>query len=205
MEALTLASVQHDFLYKYSSEAKYTRKSSLEAKPLLELVKELSRDKILSRLPREIGYLDLESTMAGNEDVILDYWNAWDVSNPQTAFEDSQKAVVTIFMSSANKKSRKYDFFIVHLLTTSYAVRVLLPVFPEAHRVKLIRQWWLLVLAVLILRGRPHPDYETVDEDVNGRDWDSIQSKALDSPYSNDAHFVKGTSMFAHLLDPKWR
>jgi hypothetical protein len=194
MEALTLASVQHNFLYKYSADASYTKPSTRSTNSVLELLVAISNDKSFNSISKDAEYGTFEDMMTNHQERILDYWNAWDVSDPVKDFESSQRAAVALFVTSVDTKSHNYNFFIVHLLTTSYAVRVLLPFIPTKYHISLVRQWWLLVIAVFVLKGRPCPNLENMDEDLKGRDWKYVQSKALTSAYSNDAHYVKGMS-----------
>ncbi|KHN99928.1 MGS207 protein [Metarhizium album ARSEF 1941] len=191
MEALTLASVQHNFLYKYSADTSYTRPSSDMTNSVHDLLVRISNDEKFDNLPTDVDFGSLESMFTSHEDLILEYWNAWVISNPVEDFASSQKASVALFVTSVDPKSHNYNFFIVHLLTTSYAVRVLLPFFPAEYHVSLVRQWWLLVIAVFVLKGRPCPNPENMDKDCSGRDWKYVQDKALSSKFSADAHFVK--------------
>lgn len=77
---------------------------------------------------------------------MLEHWNAWQVEDPRAQFEESQKAAVALLVGTPRPGGRegKYDFFIVHLLTSSHAVRILLPLIPAKFQVPLVRQWWLL-------------------------------------------------------------
>ncbi|KAG5926823.1 hypothetical protein E4U42_002929 [Claviceps africana] len=190
-EALTLASVHQNFLYDYSSKPSLTKKSSMASQSILDLLREMSEDKELDGLPKDMEFRYLEGIFAKNKGVVMKYWNAWDTSDPLTAFQTSQQAAVALFVTSVDSSARDYSFFFVHLLTTSHAVRILLPLFPARHQISLMRQWWLLVIAVYIFKGRPRLAPENVDEHLGGRDWKYVQHKALDSPYSKDAHYVK--------------
>ncbi|GAB0136160.1 hypothetical protein EsDP_00004472 [Epichloe bromicola] len=201
MEALTLASVQHNFLYRYTSDPTYTRQPSISADSVLDLLIKMSRDEDLSRLPKNIEFEDLETIFKEKEDILMRYWNAWDISDPLEAFKSSQKAAVALFVSAVDPIARDYNFFIVHLLTSSYAVRVLLPFFPKQYHVSLVRQWWLLAIAVCVIKGRPCPNPETVEKDLGGRDWKYVQDKALNSSYSNDAHYVKAVRAMRDLAN----
>ncbi|KAK2596182.1 RFC checkpoint protein Rad17 [Conoideocrella luteorostrata] len=201
MEALTLASVQHDFLYRYISDPAYTKQSSISAKSVLDLLIKLSQDEELDKLPKTNEYANFESVITEYQDIVMKYWNAWDISDPLKDFENSQHAAVALFVSSVDPSSRNYNFFIVHLLTTSYALRVLLPFFPVQHHIGLVRQWWLLVIAAFILKGRPCPNPENVDKDLKGRDWKYVQDKALNSSHSGDAHYVKAIRAMRDLAN----
>lgn len=127
------------------------------------------------------------------EDVFLEYWNAWELSNPKEQFEESQKTAVAILVGTAPPEKSAFDFFLVHLLTSSHAVRILLPLIPAKYHINLVRQWWLFTLAVYIAQVRPTISPEVIDDyDLKGRNWKFVMDKALKSPHSLDAHFVKG-------------
>ena len=193
MEALVLTSVQHNFLYKYSSDSSYTKASPLSTNSVLDLITKMSKDERFSKLPKDIDFQAWDDTFAQNEDLLMEYWNGWSISDPLRDFEASQQAAVDLFVSSVDPKSSLYNFFVVHLLTTSYAVRVLLPFFPAQYHISLVRQWWLLVIAVCVMKGRPCPNHDNVEKKLEQRDWKYVQDKAINSAWSNDAHYVKGT------------
>ncbi|KAG6005416.1 hypothetical protein E4U21_000196 [Claviceps maximensis] len=198
-EALTLASVQQNFLYDYSSDASHVKKSPIASNSVLDLLFEMTKDEDLDSLPEDLEFRDLESIFKENEDVVMKYWNAWDLSDPVTAFKNSQRAAVALLVTAVDSTARDYNFFVVHLLTTSHAVRILLPFFPARHHKGLLQQWWLLVIAVYVIKGRPRLIPENVDTDLHGRDWKYVQDKALTSSHSNDAHYVKAIRAMIEL------
>lgn len=193
MEALALTCVQYNFFHKYLDNRSYTRPSPLKSKAPLDLLTKLSKDDRFGKAPEDLG--DLEEFLDKNESLFLEYWNGWDVDDdPKKQFELSQEAAVALLVATVPPGTHAYDFFIVHLLTTSHAVRILLPFVPPKHHVSLVREWWLLVLAIFIVRGRPLPDPDNVESDLKGKNWKYVVDKALNSAWSKDAHFVKGTS-----------
>ena len=194
MEALTLASVQHNYLYKYSSDASYTKPPSRGTKSVLDLLIKIAKDKRFDDLSKDIDFGNMEEMMTTHQDLILEYWNELEFSDPVKDFETCQKAAVLLFITSVNPESHDYNFFIVHLLTSNYAVRVLLPFFPVQYHISLVRQWWLLAIVVFVLKGRPCPRPEVMNNEVKGRDWKYMEDKALNSAFRDDAHYVKGTS-----------
>ena len=125
---------------------------------------------------------------------MLEHWNAWQLPDPKKQFEDSQYAAVALLVATnAYKSSRSYDFFLVHLLTTSHAVRILLPLIPAKFHVALVRQWWLLTLAVYIAQIRPKIELKDITNyDVEAKDWVWVHKQAVEGKWSLDAHFVKG-------------
>ena len=72
--------------------------------------------------------------------------------------------------ASDGAERNEYDFFYVHLLTTSHAVRIILPLIPAEYHVRLVREWWLLVIAIYIAQLRPKIDKQRItDFDVKGK------------------------------------
>ncbi|KAL7819996.1 cell cycle checkpoint protein RAD17 [Trichoderma gracile] len=190
MEALALTCVQYNFFHKYLDNRSYPRPSPLKSKAPLDLLSQLSKDDRFGKGPEDLG--DLEEFLDKNESPFLEYWNGWDVDDdPKKQFELSQEAAVALLVAIVPPGTHAYDFFIVHLLTTSHAVRILLPFVPPKHHVALVREWWLLVLAMFLVRGRPVPDSDNVESDLKGKNWKYVVDKALNSAWSKDAHFVK--------------
>lgn len=195
MEALALTSVQYNFFHKYLDNGSYTKPSPLKSKAPLDLLIQMSKDNRFGKVPEDLPLSDLEEFLDEHESLFLEYWNGWDIDDdPKKQFELSQEAALALLVATVQPGTHAYDFFIVHLLTTSHAVRILLPFLPSQHHVTLVREWWLLVLAVFIIKGRPLPDPDSVESDLKGKNWKYVEDKALNSPWSKDAHFVKGTT-----------
>jgi hypothetical protein len=193
IEALAMVSVKYDFLHKYLDDSSYTKPSPLKSKAPLDLLIQLSKDDRFSK--EEIQVNDMKKFLEEHESPFLEYWNGWDIDDdPKKQFELSQEAAVALLVATVQPGSHAYNFFIVHLLTTSHAVRVLLPFLPPQHHVTLVREWWLFVLAVFTTRGRPLPDPDNVESDLKGKSWKYVEDKALNSAWSKDAHYVKGMS-----------
>lgn len=192
MEALALSAVQYNFFHKYLDEPSHTRPSGLKASSPRELVVKMSEDTRFDSLPRNPELGDLETIFKEHEPLILEYWNAWQIDDPLKQFQLSQEAAVAIFAETVRPGTHSYNFLIVHLLTTSHAVRILLPFIPPEHHITLVREWWLLVIAIFIIKGRPKLDPDNVDKDLKKRSWTYVEEQALNSPHNKDAHYVKG-------------
>jgi hypothetical protein len=192
MEALSLACVQHNILHKYTENPSYTKPSPLATTSLRDLIEKLSQDNRLSSAD-SFSYSQLETLFEKHEDVILEYWNAWDIQNATKQFEQSQEAAVSMLVAAA--KPGSYKFSLAHILTTNHAVRTLLPHVPNKFHIVLLRQWWLLALVVYVLNGRPALDQANVTSQVDGREWTFVADRALNSQWRNDSHYVKGMSL----------
>lgn len=197
MEALGLAAVQYNFLHKYLDDKSYTRPSSFSSTSPAELLQKLAEDKRFDGLFKHRGFDNIEPLFEKHEDLVLEYWNAWKFDDPVKQFEQSQEAAVALLVASVPPGTHSYNFFICHTLTTSHAVRILLPLIPVKFHITLVRQWWLLVLAVYVAELRPKidPDYVPTRKRMT---WNYVEDKALHSSYATDAHFVKGKICFIH-------
>lgn len=197
MEALGLAATQYNFLHKYLDDRSYTRPPPFSSTSPLELINKLASDTRFDNLFKTPGYANIGPLFQHHESLILEYWNAWDISSSSsdltTLFRSSQEAAVALLVATVRPGTHAYNFFVVHVLTTSHAVRILLPLLPPKLHAPLVRQWWLLALAVYIAVLRPEVDPDYVDPgDLKGRGWKYVENRALTSEWGTDAHFVKG-------------
>lgn len=197
MEALGMAATQYDFLHKYIDDSSYTKPPSLKSSQPLDLLLKLADDKRFDGLFKEAGPENIEPLFQKHEDIVLEYWNAWALDDPVKDFELSQEAAVATLVATVPPGTHSYNFFTCHILTTSHAVRILLPFIPAEFRISLVRQWWLFTIAVYItcLRPKIDPDY-IKPGDVAGKQWNYVEDKALNGAYATDAHYVKGKFTF---------
>lgn len=126
--------------------------------------------------------------------ILLEHWYAWKITDPTKDFAQSQELAVALHTSSASSVGgHGYDFLLVHLLTTSHAVRILTPFLEGQHHLPLVREWLLIALSIYITQNRPVINKEFVTRyDTQGRGWDFVTKAALEGPHRFDAHFVKG-------------
>lgn len=191
MEALGLAATQYNFLHKYLDDASYTKKSAFTSTSPTELLGKIARDTRFDGIFAEPGYDNIEPLFEEHESLVLEYWNAWELANPVEQFRESQEAAVALLVATVPPGTHAYNFFIVHLLTTSHAVRILLPLLPAKFHLPLVRQWWLLTLAVYVAELRPKIDPDYIPADLKGKGWHYVETKALESEWAMDAHYVK--------------
>ena len=127
-----------------------------------------------------------------HEDLLLEHWNAWTISSPTEQFRESQEAAIALLINTVKRGTHAYDFFMVHILTTSHAVRVLLPVIPKKFHISLVRQWWLLTIAVYISQLRPEIDEDLIPVGPQGKSWAYVENAAIEGGWCLDSHHVKG-------------
>lgn len=160
--------------------------------------------KLLNRV-REDGRFDglfdhrngnITKVLEEREEAFLEYWNAWAITEPTAQFRDAQETAVKLLVATTPLDNIKFNFFLLHLLTSSHAVRIILPLIPAKFHVNLLRQWWFLTLGIYICQLRPafHEFKPSAQpQERKGREWSYVVDKALNGMYSTDAHYVKGT------------
>lgn len=194
MEALGLAACFYSPIHKYIDDPKY-RKPSTHPRANGQT---LSLLEILHKVREDSRFDGVHHVLQEQEEAFLQYWNAWEIANPTEQFEEIQ-ATATAMVMDGQPKEGEYDFLFVHVLTSSHAIRTLFPLVPAKFHVNLLRQWWLITLAVYIGQTRPRLGtlHDAVQNyDLQGRDWKHVVHKALDGPHATDAHYVKGMSLF---------
>ena len=184
MEALGMTAVCYNFLHKYLDEPSYTKPSPRSSTDLLSLLKQVKADTAFDF----DGSHSMEQLFSERESEMMDYWNAWDLSNPKRQFEASQYAAAALLSGTG-----AFDFFFVHSLTSSHAVRILLPVVPAEWQLPLVRQWWLITLAVYVMQQRPAINLDDIRRfDHKGRDWTWVDKQGIERErWALDAHYVK--------------
>lgn len=201
IEALGLTACFYSDLHKYIDDPAYTRPSTFKSRSILEILQRVAADQRFDDHSSEAGEESIMAVVDKKEDLLLNYWNAWDITaGPRQQFADSQKAATAVLVGT-RKPTQKYDFFLLHLLTSSHAVRVLLPVIPDRFQLSLVRQWWLFTLMAYIGQLRPAIDLHLIEDyDLQGRGWKHVNELALTSPYAQDAHYVKGKRRTIHKI-----
>ncbi|KAH9873475.1 hypothetical protein IAQ61_004098 [Plenodomus lingam] len=196
IEALALGACFYSPLHKYIDDPKYTKPSPHGtpggATNLIELLHKVKDDKRFDGLyDHRSG--DINKVFEQREEAFLEYWNAWEIVDPNTQFHAAQQTAVAFVIGTEVPEDTKFDFFFVHVLTSSHAIRILLPLVPAKFHVSLLRQWWLFALAVYIAQMRPEISTaeaaEACDRETKG--WKYVVHKALDGPWAKDAHYVK--------------
>lgn len=192
IEGLAMASCFYSDLHKYIDDPNYTKPATYTAKTPLNVLHMIALDTRLDGFVEEMGNEDASPLMLKHEAIVLDHWNAWKVTDPKKQFEESQKAAVALLVATHRHGKGKYDFFLCHMLTSSHAVRILLPLIPAKFHIPLVRQWFLFVVIFYISQNRPPIKEKVIEEyDIGDRSWKHVVDKAVNSQWATDAHFVK--------------
>jgi hypothetical protein len=190
MEALGMASSAYNYLHKYLDDPSYTKESTYSTTSPLEILHKIAEDSRFDGLFDRPDVGQIDALLKYHENLVLEHWNAWEIVDPKKQFQDSQEAAVALLIRTVQPGTHAYDFFTCHLLTTSHAVRILIPLIPKRFQVSLVRQWWLLTLLTYITQLRPR-----INDDIEvkpTKQWNYVENKALTGPWATDAHYVKG-------------
>ncbi|KAF2968580.1 hypothetical protein GQX73_g4955 [Xylaria multiplex] len=166
MESLGLAATEYNFFHKFMDDPSYTRPSPLKSLSPLELLTQMSNDQRVRELFKEPGFQNLGTLFEDHEDLVMEYWNAWSLDNPKKQFQKSQEAAVSLLVATVPPRNT-----FIQLLCC-----------PSSHDKP--------CLYAIFKCPKIDPDY-VKPTDVNGKQWDYVENKALTGAYSTDAHFVK--------------
>lgn len=199
MEALGLAATCYDEKLASLATTKPPKHIKQPTSDLFELFNRVEADSRLDNRFKQPGE-NLEAVLGDPElvAILLEYFHSWTITDATSQFSQSQRLASLLVVSTSKhlpKPGHDYDFFLVHLLTTSHAIRILLPFFPKNTHMRLVKQWLLITLAIYIAQLRPSLSLAAEAQkayDLKGRDWKFVEEKALHGPHKYDAHFVKG-------------
>jgi hypothetical protein len=205
IESLALVASFYNHQHVYLDDPSYTKPSPWSSQDPFEVIQKVHQDSRLNSFfqkPGEDNYAPLTEDKE-KEAILLEHWNSWTVTDPKSQFEAAQRAAVALLVGT-HEKGERFDFFLVHVLTSSHAVRVIAPLIRATYHLPLLRQWWLFLLTAYIGQLRPAIDRSRITNvDLAGRDWKWVADRAVNGEWAQDAHFVKGmhgqTSLFVVL------
>lgn len=195
MEALAMTASCYSDIHKYFDDAFYFRNASEPGFSMTSLTGILERvqdDESFKGQLKTESDTNLDTVFRTLEAPLLKHWAAWEIVNATAQFEDAQRLATALLVNSGTDS---HDFFVAHLVTTTHALRVIFPEIPAQHHVTLLRQWWLLCLAVYIAESHPRFGAFSIDEikdyDLKGRDWNWVSRCAVQNELSTSAHYIK--------------
>ncbi|RKF77406.1 putative mgs207 protein [Golovinomyces cichoracearum] len=191
IEASAESCVSYDFLLKYLDNLSFTTPSSrFVSTSLHEILNKIYNDKCLNNIFDARGSENIKSLFSLYEDYVLEYWKSWIIEDPIKRFQDSQDIAISLLIQTVKPGRHAYDFFVAHVLTTSHAIRILLPPIPKQYQIDLIRQRWLIAIAIYISQLRPEISHDKI-EISSGKDWKYVQHRGISGSWATDADYVK--------------
>ncbi|KAF1986291.1 hypothetical protein K402DRAFT_393775 [Aulographum hederae CBS 113979] len=237
-EALSTVAVDHDPLLRSLLESHQCSARKSEAFPpsAVDILDRLRDDQRFDGLVASPGFHNIPHLLSApnSRTLISEYINAFPLSP-----DDSPEALLAKFDSSLMTSLfllvvtprlhmfhhlHPFDFPLAHLITTCYAVRVVLPHFPATEAWRLLRVQWTLIVLFYITQKRPLIKPHLLDSSSGERssgcgdgldfddedEWDRIMDACLETEEEGargggrkamDPHFVKiiqSLNFFAH-------
>ncbi|KAK9460196.1 uncharacterized protein V1516DRAFT_679200 [Lipomyces oligophaga] len=129
------------------------------------------------------------------KELILPFLIRLDLSNPNDTIYQISYATSLLVTATHNKGDYQVDFALVHTLTASHAVLILLPLLPMQYKISLLVNLWIFILRTYIQVGRPliNPNliWEYGGVQHEQMTWDHIVDLALTGPMMFDPHYLK--------------
>lgn len=192
-QALTYCAVHYDPQTQVYLDGRGTGTSTVASSPL-GVFENIRADTRLDSYQSGPGREYIGSLIGNYGNVILEHWESWPRSENPTAADlcDAFDACVSLLVGTVKDDNATYDFFLLHALTGCHALRLLLPELPEEYHAALFHQWWLNVVMVYIMQGRPPIDDSCfTNYPIDGKDWSVPIKLATEGPAGFDAHYVK--------------
>ncbi|GAB1205161.1 hypothetical protein APSETT445_003831 [Aspergillus pseudonomiae] len=166
--------------------------STYKTNSLASIFEKVRTDSRLDRLFDDPGYNNLEVLQeAQNLAIVLEHWNAWEVTDPLQQFEECCDLSVLLSISNGNPDV-SFDFFNAHIMTVAHALRVLWHYLPPQRHVSILRQYALFGVMTYVCQLRPKFDIEWIEAiTLDGRDWQWVIDTALPDKWALDVHFFK--------------
>ncbi|KAI8077844.1 uncharacterized protein BX664DRAFT_353676 [Halteromyces radiatus] len=150
-------------------------------------------------------------------DKINDYAKQWKHDKQWTTKQDIDSRVKELYTSvvvaygatglSSNNQVR-LDFFLMHALTSSYFIHILVPYLTIQEAASLVQAHWFATLTHYVAVGRPEvrmdrlldyvsPNFKDLDPQLPHRQWSCV----LDATVNEEEHVTKAIRACAHAQD----
>ncbi len=192
-EALALSAGCYDFFHEVIDKLKPPKFGSKSA---LAIFQDLRSD---DRLPLfdEPGPSNLEPSVKTSTDVVLSHYDQWliNVNNLEAIIEELFDLTVYLYGATHKPDQIEFDFFILHLLTSMHAIRVIYPHLNDQQMAQhLLWQLFYFASIVYIAQLRPEinktliHDYKLSEDKQN---WDYVIDRTVNTSLAEHVHLVK--------------
>lgn len=212
IEAIAMCGTEYSDFRSTLDAADVTVKDSDKTTDPLEIITEIRNDKDLNGKIKAQRDYTVPKLIEYQQAKIAYYTQRLRVPDTvdKTLVTSFMKAFALLLSTTQIKGDPQYDFFLLHLLTSSHELfeiclsplgRKALP--PETHK-EALRLQWSQAVAMYINAKRPLVKPELLDEveiESAASAWRTIIDKALTGPQRFDSHYVKAIRafLFAHV------
>jgi len=166
-------------------------------KSSLELIEAIRKDPMLPRFdtpgPNNLGQIMEDKTTMRTLMEIYAQWHAKHKS-PSDILKELFETTTLVFAGSHKKDDPQYDFFLLHLVTSTSAIQTLHNVFDKDDlKTTFHCQLFMFSLLIYLAQLRPVIDKSLIASYRGKGDhsWNYVVDRAVNSPLAEDTHFVK--------------
>ena len=192
-EALAMTAVCYNYLHEVVDQLKPPQ---FPSKTVLEIFKNIHSD---SQMPiyDTPGVNNLELTVKNNSEQVFSHYNQWNINreNPEKSIEELFDLAVYIYGATHKSNDIEFDFFLLHLLTSMHAIRIIYPQLNNPQIFEhILLQFFYFAIVIYISQLRPEINeqliyaYKIDDEKSN---WKYVIDRTLNTKIIDDAHAVK--------------
>jgi hypothetical protein len=193
IEALAMTAVCYNYLHEVVDQLKPPTSPSKSA---IEIFKNIRSD---TRLPiyDTPGVNNLESTVKDQADLVLSHYNQWKMNQENLEKTIEELFDLTVYLYGATHKPNEieFDFFLVHLLTSMHAIRIIHPHInnPQISE-RILLEFFYFAIVIYISQLRPEINESFINDykiDEKNNTWDYVIDRTLNTKLIEDAHAVK--------------
>lgn len=181
---------EYDHIHQYL-DSPPADTSTYKSKSFEDIIARVRDDERFHGHFEQPGFINTFTIHAKCEDAVLEHWNALVFQDLNHQFEEIFDFAARLSVETANSDTQ-HDFFLIHLLTTAHAIRVIFPFAPKDRRDDIFKQFWMWMIVMYVCQlSRPIAKGSIEEVELAGRDWEWVRNKALTGELSLDAHYVK--------------
>jgi hypothetical protein len=193
VESLAMTAVCYNYLHEVIDQLKPPTSPS---KTALEILKNIHSDDQLPIYDMP-GVDNLESTVKNCNDRIFMHYNQWKINeeNLEQTIEELFDLSVYLYGATHKPTEIEFDFFLLHLLTSMHAIRIIYPHInnPQVFE-HILLQFFYFTIVIYISQLRPEINEQLIfDYEINNEknNWNYVIDRTLNTELIESSHGVK--------------
>jgi hypothetical protein len=193
VDALAMTAVCYNDFHEVIDKLKPPKSPS---KTALEIFKNIHSD---TQLPiyDAPNFQNIESIVKNSIDRVFFHYNQWKINteNLEKTIEELFDLTVYIYGATHKPNDIEFEFFLLHLLTSMHAIRIIYPHINDSKIFEhILLQFFCFAIVLYISQLRPEinedliHDYQ-IDEEKNN--WDYVIDRTLNTKLIDDEHVAK--------------
>jgi hypothetical protein len=194
IEALTMTAIYYDYLHEVIDKLQPPKSPSKSA---LEIFKNIHTDSQLPIYDTPGADNNPEQTVKNCNDRVFYHYNQWKINkeNLEKSVEELFDLTVYIYGATHKPNEIEFDFFLVHLLTSMHAIRIISSHIDNQDIFgHLLLQFFYFAIVIYISQLRPKIDEHLIHDykiDEEKNNWNYVIDRSLNTKLVDDSHLVK--------------